>query len=86
MRIALWALIAVYAASRVLQLFPQVPMLAVVALHVFPPAIFALLHGAFVYRWRGMAAFFLICLVVGNVFENLVLPPAFPSASTLSQM
>jgi hypothetical protein len=49
----LWALIILYAAARVLQVFPgRVPMLAVVALHVLPPALFALIHGAMFYRAR----------------------------------
>ena len=70
--VALWAFLLLYVVARVLQVFPgRVPMLAVVALHVLPPAVFALIHGAMLYRWRGIAAFFAICLVVGNVFENL---------------
>jgi len=79
MRVALWVLIAIYAVSRVLQIFPgAVPMLAVVALHVLPPAIFGLLHGALVYRWRGILTFSVICLVVGNIFENLSIQTGFP--------
>jgi len=53
-------------------------MLAVVALHVLPPAIFGLLHGALVYRWRGILTFSVICLVVGNIFENLSIQTGFP--------
>jgi hypothetical protein len=56
--LALWALIALYAAARVLQVFPDnVPMLAVIALHVFPPAVFAMIHGAILYRSRGILTF-----------------------------
>ena len=68
----LWALIVLYAAARVLQIFPnKLPMLAIVALHVLPPILFALFHGAMLYTTRGILIFFAICLVIGNVFENL---------------
>jgi len=53
-------------------------MLAVVALHVFPPAIFSLIHGARFYRWRGILTFVILALVVGNVFENLGVRTGFP--------
>lgn len=53
-------------------------MLAVVALHVIPPAIFALIHGAMVYRLRGILVFLAICLIVGNSFENLGVLTGFP--------
>ena len=74
----LWALIAVYAASRFLQVFPLVPMLAVVILHVVPPALFALFHGAKLYRVRGILVFMLLCLTVGTIFENLGVRTGFP--------
>jgi uncharacterized membrane protein len=76
--IVLWVLIAIYAAARVLQISPGVPMLAVVALHVFPPAIFALMHGAKLYQWRGSVMFVALCVVVGNIFENLSILTGFP--------
>jgi uncharacterized membrane protein len=77
--LALWALIALYAVARVLQVFPgKVPALAVVALHVLPPAAFALIHGAMRYRIRGILVFFAICLVVGNLVENLGQTTGFP--------
>jgi uncharacterized membrane protein len=75
----LWALLALYAAARILQVFPgRVPMLAVVALHVLPPAIFALIHGAMFYRARGILFFVTLCLVLGNIFENLGVLIGFP--------
>jgi uncharacterized membrane protein len=68
----LWVLIALYAGARFFQVFPgRTPILAVVALHVFPPAIFAFIHGAMRYRVRGILTFIAICLVVGNVSENV---------------
>jgi len=74
----LWALIVVYAASRFLQVFPLVPMLAVVIRHVVPPALFALLHGARLYGLRGILVFVAVCLAVGNIFENLGVRTGFP--------
>jgi uncharacterized membrane protein len=75
----LLTLIAIYAAARVLQVFPgKIPMLAVVALHVLPPIAFALIHGAMFYRFSGMVIFIAICLFVGNIFENLSIRTGFP--------
>lgn len=69
---ALSALLTIYTLARVLQVFPgPFSTLAVVALHVIPPALFALLHGAVRYGWRGILVFFGICLAVGGVMENL---------------
>ena len=78
----LWALLMLYAFARVLQVFPgQVPLVAVVALHVLPPIVFALIHGAMFYRTRGILIFFAICLVVGNIFENVGVRTGFPYGS-----
>jgi uncharacterized membrane protein len=53
-------------------------MLVIVASHVFPPAIFTLIHGAIRYRARGILTFVAICLVVGNGSENLSILTGFP--------
>jgi uncharacterized membrane protein len=75
----LWILMLIYAASRLLQVFPSgIPMLAIVILHVVPPAVFALIHGAMFYRIRGILSFVAICLLVGNAFENLGVRTGFP--------
>jgi uncharacterized membrane protein len=75
----LWILTLIYAGSRLLQVFPRgIPMLAIVVLHVIPPAVFALIHGAVFYRIRGILAFAAISLLVGNVFENLGVRTGFP--------
>jgi uncharacterized membrane protein len=75
----LWALLAIYSAARVAQAFPdRIPIVAIVALHVLPPLAFALLHGAVLYRLRGILVFVVLCLVVGNVFENLGVLTGFP--------
>jgi uncharacterized membrane protein len=75
----LWTLMLTYAASRFLQVYPgRIPTLEVVALHVIPPALFALIHGAMLYRIRGIGAFIAICLIVGNIFENIGVRTGFP--------
>ncbi len=75
----LCGLIAIYAVARLLQVWPNnMPMGGVVALHVFPPIVFALIHGALIYRIRGILIFVSICFIVGNVFENLGVRTGFP--------
>lgn len=75
----LWALIAIYGFSRVLQIYPgRFPMTAVVALHVLPPLIFALIHGARLYGGRGILMFVLVCAAIGNIFENVGVATGFP--------
>jgi len=77
--LALWALLVLYAIARVLQVLPgRVPLVAVVALHVLRPSVFALIHGAMLYRTRGILAFFAICLAIGNIFENVGVRTGFP--------
>lgn len=76
--LVLWVLLALYAAARVLQIFPKIPVLAVVALHVLPPVVFALIHGGISYRIRGILTFVALWLVIGNVFENLGVRTGFP--------
>lgn len=53
-------------------------MVAIVALHVFPPLLFALVHGAMRYGARGILAFTVLCVLIGNVFENLSINTGFP--------
>ena len=36
------------------------------------------MHGAMLYRLRGMVTFLAICLFVGNIFENLGMRTGFP--------
>ena len=80
-----WTLLAIYAFPRILQVYPgRVPMLAVVALHVFSPAVFAVIHGARTYRLGGVLTFVAIALIVGNFFEYLGVRRSsgwFPSCS-----
>jgi len=68
----LWALVAIYGAARVTQAFPsQIPITAIMALHVIPALAFALLHGRTVYGWRTILTFTGLCLTVGSVIENI---------------
>jgi uncharacterized membrane protein len=77
--ILFWTLLAIYAFARVLQVYPgSVPMLGVVALHVLPPAIFAVVHGVRGYRLGGILTFVAITLIVGNFFEYLGIRTGFP--------
>lgn len=77
--VAFTSLAALYAVARVLQILPgKLPMVAVVALHVFPLLIFALIHGALFYRLQGILIFFSICLVVGTAFEAMGVATGFP--------
>src|SRR5579864_476531 len=77
--VALWSLIAIYAAARFLQISPgSVPMVGVIALHVLPPLVFALLHGALIYRLCGALTFIAFFLVIGNILENFSVVTGFP--------
>lgn len=76
---ALLGMLFLYAAARFLQLFPdKIPMLTIVALHIIPVTIFALIHGARVYRWHGILTFTILCLVIGYIFEDLGVRTGFP--------
>ena len=78
-RFILTALMAIYAVSRFLQVSHDgIPFLAVVALHVLPPLLFALIHAGVLHGWRGSIVFLAICGVVGNAVENLGVRTGFP--------
>ena len=72
----LWALVVINGAATIANtLFslsiPVAPLLLV-------SVIFALIHGAMRYRWSGMVAFIVICLVVSNILENTSILTGFP--------
>ena len=70
--LALCSLLVLYAAARILEVLPgRAPKLSVIAAHVLAPAVFAAIHGGIRYRFRGILAFFVLSLVLGNIFENL---------------
>ena len=45
---------------------------------VMATAVFAFIHGAVRYRWSGVLAFLVVCLVVSNIFENTSILTGFP--------
>ena len=72
-------LLLLYLIGRILQLFAgKVPNLIIVAFHVIPPALFAVIHGARIYRSRGVLVFAGLCLGVGTIFESIGLRTGFP--------
>lgn len=76
--VVLWSLTLIYFGARFLQLSGRVPLLVVIALHVLTPLTFALLHGAILYRIRGILIFVGLFLLIGNLFENLSVLTGFP--------
>jgi uncharacterized membrane protein len=75
----LWFLIVLYTAARFLPLVAdKVPVSVIAALHIFPPLVFAWVHGASLLGRRAILTFFLLFLVVGNVTENLGVMTGFP--------
>ncbi len=78
-RFLLMALLFLFLGARVLQLFAgRVPNVLIVMLHVIPPALFAVLHGARIYGSRAILIFATLCLGVGTLFESVSLRTGFP--------
>jgi len=78
-RFLLLALLFLFLVARILQLFAgRVPNLLIVTFHVIPPALFAVAHGARIYRSRGILTFATLCLGVGTLFESVSLRTGFP--------
>jgi uncharacterized membrane protein len=77
--VALWAIVAAYAAARILEVTQNpLPRTAIVALDVLSAMGFALVHGARHCGLRGILVFTAICLIVGNIVENLSVVTGFP--------
>jgi len=75
----LLALLLLFLVARILQLFAgRIPSLLIVTFHVIPPALFAVVHGARIYRSRGILIFATLCLGVGTLFESVSLRTGFP--------
>lgn len=82
MQILPWATLALYAVARICQLYAdRLPSLLIVVLHVIPPAVFALVHGSILYRFRGILVFTLLCLGIGGASEILSLRTGVPFGS-----
>ncbi|MGO4210955.1 carotenoid biosynthesis protein [Terriglobus sp. 2YAB30_2] len=78
-RLLLWGLLLLYLIGRTLQPFAgRVPNLIIVIFHVVPPVLFAVLHGARVYRLRGVLVFTGLSLGVGALLESVSLRTGFP--------
>ena len=72
-------LVSLFEVARVLQILPgKLPITGVIALHVLPLLVFALIHGAMFYGRRGILIFFVISFIAGNVFEDLGVATGFP--------
>src|SRR5437763_9830993 len=71
----LWVLVVLLAVTR-LATTAFSPSLTIPV--VMAAAIFALIHGALRYRWSGILAFLVICLVVSNILENTSILTGFP--------
>ncbi len=72
----LWAIVAVFAAATVVDVFS--PNLFLTVLQVALMVAFALCHGARRYGWNGIAAFAIICFLVSNIMENAGVATGFP--------
>ncbi|HEY2469918.1 MAG TPA: carotenoid biosynthesis protein [Terracidiphilus sp.] len=76
---ALLAILALYLVGRIIEVLPfSTPSTSVVALEILSAFAFALIHGAYYYRLRGILVFIAICLVVGNTIENIGVVTGFP--------
>jgi putative membrane protein len=77
--LAIFAVFAAYACARIFEVFSgSIPHMGIVALDVVSAAAFAVVDGSRHFRWRTMVVFATICLVVGNVVENLGVATGFP--------
>ncbi|MGA2809327.1 MAG: carotenoid biosynthesis protein [Terracidiphilus sp.] len=76
---ALGLILALYACARILEVVPgAIPRTAIVALDVLSAMAFALIDGARHYRLRGILVFAFICIVIGNITENIGVVTGFP--------
>ena len=71
----LWVLVVLLTVARLATtaLSPSLTIPVVMA-----TAVFAFIHGAVRYRWSGVLAFLVVCLVVSNIFENTSILTGFP--------
>src|SRR5271170_4571920 len=74
-----WGTLLLYVFARLCQLYAdRLPTLLIVLLHVVPPALFALVHGSFLYQPRGISIFAAFCLGFGTLAESVSLRTGFP--------
>jgi uncharacterized membrane protein len=79
-QIVLWLIVALFALFNVYtSLVPAlVPAGLVGIINTVFLVVFALVHGAALYGLGGIAVFVILCLVVGNIFENTSILTGFP--------
>ncbi len=77
--ILLVVLVALYACTRLLEVtLHPFPQSVLVAFDVLSALAFAVVHGARHYGVRGIGVFMAICLIVGNVIENIGVLTGYP--------
>lgn len=73
------AIILLFTVAAVLPYIPNhLPSTVMVGFQIIIPVLFALVHGWETYGWRGISAFVAICLVIGNVIENIGVATGYP--------
>jgi uncharacterized membrane protein len=72
----LWLIVIVTTLLQLIRPIVNIPFS--IELVVLLPTIFALVHGALRYGWRGILIFLVVCLVVSNIFENMSILTGFP--------
>jgi uncharacterized membrane protein len=77
--LSLTLILACYGCARLLEVFPgSLPHIAIVACDVLSAMAFAMLDGVRTYGLRTIAVFLGICILVGNVIENIGVITGFP--------
>jgi uncharacterized membrane protein len=74
----LWVLAAASVISHMASIALHLPQAVNGALLSSLLTLFAMLHGASTYGWRGILFFLVVCLGVSNAFENLSILTGFP--------
>jgi putative membrane protein len=72
----LWGLAVLYAAALVANI--SFGLAIPIAIVLLISVVFAIVHGAARYGWRGIVTFIVICLVVSNILENTSILTGFP--------
>lgn len=76
---ALCSILACYASARILQVVTgPVPRLSLVAMEVLCALVFALVDGSRTLGLRGILSFAAVCILIGNVIENVGVAVGIP--------
>jgi uncharacterized membrane protein len=77
----MWTLWGAVVVDAVVTFVPlPLPGLLLTVLSLLAELVFALVHGMLRYRWRGVAVFVILALVVSNALENLSIHTGVPFA------